>query len=82
MTSLGIGIVVKAIMRDVKQSAELNPKMIRWYVVLMPLLDRSTMEIIIIEDRKDMDPVTIAMTIPAFVKEIESISLAFSSDIT
>jgi hypothetical protein len=40
------------------------------------------MEIIIIEDRKDMDPVTIAMTIPAFVKEIESTSLAFSSDIT
>jgi hypothetical protein len=34
------------------------------------------MEIIIIEDRKDMDPVTIAMIIPAFVKINESISLA------
>jgi hypothetical protein len=68
MTSLGIGIVVKAIMRDVKQSAELMNKMIRWYVVLMPLIDRITMEIIIIEDKKDMDPVTIGMIIPAFVK--------------
>eukprot|EP00979_Chaetoceros_neogracilis_P014807 scaffold4906_cov158-Chaetoceros_neogracile.AAC.1 len=68
MTSLGIGIVVKAIAKDVKQSAELNPRMIRWYVVLIPLIDRSTMEIIIIEDRKDIDPVTIAMIIPAFVK--------------
>jgi hypothetical protein len=29
MTSLGIGIVVKAIAKDVKQSAELNPRMIR-----------------------------------------------------
>jgi hypothetical protein len=55
-------------MRDVKQSAELMNKMIRWYVVLMPLIDRITMEIIIIEDKKDMDPVTIGMIIPAFVK--------------
>jgi hypothetical protein len=60
--------VVKAIAKDVKQSAELNPRMIRWYVVLMPLLDRRTMEIITIEDKKDMDPVTIAMIIPAFGK--------------
>jgi hypothetical protein len=37
------------------------------------------MEIIIIEDRKDMDPVTIGMIIPAFVKENDSISV--SSDI-
>jgi hypothetical protein len=29
MTSLGIGIVVKAIAKDVKQSAELMNKMIR-----------------------------------------------------
>jgi hypothetical protein len=67
MTSLGIGIVVKAIAKDVKQSAELNPRMIRWYVVLMPLIDRSTMEIRIIEDKRDMDPVTVGMIIPAFV---------------
>jgi len=66
-------------MRDVKQSAELNPRMIRWYVVLIPLIDRRTMEIIIIEDRKDMDPVTIAMMIPAFVKRNDSMSI--SSDI-
>jgi hypothetical protein len=72
MTSLGIGIVVKAIAKDVKQSAELNPRMIRWYVVLMPLIDRSTMEIIIIEDKRDMDPVTVGMIIPAFVKSNES----------
>jgi hypothetical protein len=38
------------------------------------------MEIIIIEDRKDMDPVTIGMIIAAFVKRNESISLAVSSD--
>jgi hypothetical protein len=80
MTSLGIGIVVRAIAKDVKQSAELNPRMIRWYVVVTPLIDRSTMEMIIIEDRKDMDPVTIAMIIPAFVKKNESISLAISFD--
>jgi hypothetical protein len=40
------------------------------------------MEIIIIEDKKDMDPVTIGMIIPAFVKRNESISLALSSDMT
>jgi hypothetical protein len=37
------------------------------------------MEIIIIEDRKDMDPVTIAIIIPAFVTINDSTSV--SSDI-
>ena len=68
--------MVKAIAKDVKQSAELNPRMIRWYVVLMPLIDRSTMEIIIIEDKRDMDPVTVGMIIPAFVKSNESILIS------
>jgi hypothetical protein len=80
MTSLGIGIVVKAIAKDVKQSAELMQRMIRWYVVLIPLIDRRTMEIIVIEDRKDMDPVTIAMIIPALVKWKDD-STPVSSDI-
>ena len=72
MTSLGIGIVVKAIMTDVKQSARLNPSMIRWYVVLIPLFERSTIDMIVDEDRKDMDPVTIGITTPAFVKKNDS----------
>jgi len=36
-------------------------------------------KIIIMEDKKDMDPVTIGIIIPAFVKENDSISV--SSDI-
>jgi hypothetical protein len=38
------------------------------------------MEIITIEDRKDMDPVTIGIRIPAFVK-INDSSTSVSSDI-
>jgi hypothetical protein len=34
----------------------------------MPFIDRSTMEITIMEERKDMTPVTVGMMIPVFVK--------------
>jgi hypothetical protein len=72
MISFGIGIVVKAIVKEDRQSAKLKPRMIRWYVVFIPLIDRSTMEIIIIEERKEIEPVTIGMIMSVFVNRSES----------
>jgi len=70
MTSFGIGIVVNKRGKDVRQSAMLNPRMMRWYAVLIPLLDRAIIYMIVDDERKDMVPVTVGMIIPALVKKI------------
>jgi len=70
MTSFGIGIVVNAIARDVKQSAILNPKIIRWYAdqLRFVVTVRRIMKMINADERKDTMPVIVGMMIPVFVK--------------
>lgn len=69
MTSFGIGIVVNAIARDVKQSAILNPKIIRWYADQRFVVTvRRIMKMINADERKDTMPVIVGMMIPVFVK--------------
>ena len=68
MTSFGMGIVVNKITKDVIQSAMLNPRMMRWYAVFIPLLERAMMYMIVDDERKDMVPETVGMIMPALVK--------------
>jgi len=69
MTSFGIGIVVNAIARDVKQSAILNTKIIRWYADQRFVVTvRRIMKMINADERKDTMPVIVGMMIPVFVK--------------
>jgi len=69
MTSFGIGIVVNAIARDVKQSTRLNPKIIRWYADQRVVVTvRRIMKMINADERKDTVPVIVGMMIPVFVK--------------
>ena len=69
MTSFGIGIVVNAIARDVKQSARLNPKIIRWYGdhLWVAVTVRIIIKMINADERKDTEPVIVGMMIPVFV---------------
>jgi hypothetical protein len=46
----------------------LNPRMMRWYVVLIPLLERAMIYMIVDDERKDMVPETVGIIMPAFVK--------------
>jgi len=68
MTFFGMGIVVNKITKDVIQSAMLNPRMMRWYAVFNPLLERAMMYMIVDDERKDMVPETVGMIMPALVK--------------
>jgi len=63
-----MGIVVKATARDVRQSAMLNPRMMRWYVIFTPLLERRMIYMIVDDERKDMVPATVGMIMPVLVK--------------
>ncbi len=68
MTFFGMGIVVNKITKDVIQSAMLNPRMMWWYAVFIPLLERAMMYMIVDDERKDMVPETVGMIMPALVK--------------